>query len=209
MGERGLPELPEGRCEMTGEANTALLEGERRKDRQLATLGARRDAIVTRARRAFIRQLFDAGTATADDIRAAVELPAGIDPRCLGSVPGPLATAGIIRRGDFVKSTRPERHACYIARWELADADTARRWLADHPDPPDPAPDVTPHDVAAGPTLFDVDQKPATPTVDAVGVGQETMRDELRESQDHYTADPPRAARAEPAGCRVRGRHFR
>ena len=84
-------------------------------------------------------RLLDAGTATADDVRAAVELPDGIDPRCLGAVPGPLADAGIIRRADYRPSSRPERHASIIAIWALADRAAALAWLAVHPELPDPS----------------------------------------------------------------------
>ncbi len=55
-------------------------EGERRKRDALAMLDARRQVYVNRGRRALLRRLLDAGSATADDVRAAVELPAGIGP---------------------------------------------------------------------------------------------------------------------------------
>ncbi|MCQ8205440.1 hypothetical protein NP569_24435, partial [Vibrio parahaemolyticus] len=65
--------------------------------------------------------LLAAGTATADDVRDAVELPPGVDPRCLGAVPGELADAGIIRATGYVRTTRPAAHA----RPEFADAGVA------------------------------------------------------------------------------------
>ena len=116
-------------------------EGARRKRDKLDLLEARRAVFVDRGRRALLDRLLAAGTATADDVMAAVTLPAEIDPRCLGAVPGPLARAEIIRAAGFVKSARPERHGSYIQLWELADGDAARRWLAEHPDKPDPAPE--------------------------------------------------------------------
>lgn len=109
-------------------------EGERRKQDVLHTLAVRRESYVNRGRRVLLEKLLAVGTATADDVRRAVELPVNIDPRCLGSVPGPLARAGIIRRIDYEKSDRRERHASIIAVWELLDADAARDWLARHPD---------------------------------------------------------------------------
>ena len=92
---------------------------------------------VRRGRRAMISHVLRHGTVSADDVRAAVELPDDVDPRCLGSVPRALANAGIIRRCGFVVSQRPERNGSYIASWMLADKPKAVRWLADHPDEAD------------------------------------------------------------------------
>ena len=124
-------------------------EGERRKQDILQTLAARRESYVNRGRRILLARLLSHGLATADDVRRAVELPAKIDPRCLGSVPGPLARAGIVRRAGFIASDRKERHASTLSVWELADADAARDWLARHPDQPD---DLGP-DAAGSPVL--------------------------------------------------------
>ena len=112
-------------------------EGERRKLDILATLDARRDALVTRARRALLSHLLTHDIGTADDVYWAMTLPPGIDPRCLGSVPGPLARARIIRRIGFVPSDRKQRHASVLSVWALLDAHAARDWLARHPDQPD------------------------------------------------------------------------
>ena len=114
-------------------------EGERRKSEQLDNLEAHREIFVNRGRRALLEKCLRDGIATADDVRA-VELPEGMDPRCFGAVPGPLARAGIIRRADFGKSHRRERNASFISIWELCDAEAARDWLRRHPDIPDPAP---------------------------------------------------------------------
>jgi hypothetical protein len=124
-------------------------EGERRKQDILQTLTARRETYVNRGRRVLLARLLSHGLATADDVRRAVELPDKIDPRCLGSVPGPLARAGIIRIAGYEKSDRKERHASIIGVWELLDADAARDWLARHPDLPD---DLGPD--AAGSPVF-------------------------------------------------------
>src|SRR5262245_29560534 len=97
-------------------------EGECRKDAAHRRLEARRDVLVRRARRALLIHLLDAGTATADDVAESIGPgDPDIDPRWLGTVPGPLADAGIIRRAGFVTSTRPSRHASIISTWELAD----------------------------------------------------------------------------------------
>jgi hypothetical protein len=137
-------------------------EAERRKAEALALMEARREIFVRRGRRALLDALLRSGTATADDVRAAVELPAGMDPRCLGSVPGRLAYDKIIAPAGFVRSTRPEGHARWIGRWELIDRAAAERWLRDHPDLPDPGePDEARETRQA--ELFDP-QETATPT---------------------------------------------
>jgi len=108
--------------------------GELLKENILQNLAVRREIYVNRGRRVLLERLLSHGMATADDVRRAVELPAGIDPRCLGSVPGHLSRAGIIRRVGFISSDRKERHASTLSVWELADASAARAWLAAHPD---------------------------------------------------------------------------
>jgi hypothetical protein len=113
-------------------------EGARRKDAAHALLEARRDVLIRRARRALLQRLLDVGIATADDVAERIgPTDPSIDPRWLGTVPGPLAIARIIRRADYTKSTRPIRHASVIAVWELADRAAAIAWLARNPDFPD------------------------------------------------------------------------
>jgi hypothetical protein len=115
-------------------------EGERLKADALALLEARRELFVLRGRRALLQKMLDGdGTATAYDVWALMELPAGIDPRCLGSVPGRLGYDRIIGPDGFVRCTRREAHARWLQRWRLIDQEKARCWLATHPDMPDPA----------------------------------------------------------------------
>lgn len=118
-----------------------LAEGEQRRDEAFALLADQRAVYVLRGRRALMRALLENETASADDVRALVDLPPSIDPRCLGSVPVALVRAGIIRAAGFVRSGRPERHASWLQLWELADRAGALKWLAENPDVPDP-PDV-------------------------------------------------------------------
>ena len=119
-------------------------EAERRKVDAHALLAARRDVLIRRGRRALLTALCGRGVATADDVRAAVSLPPGVNPVCLGTVPGPLAAAGIIEADGFAKSTRPESHARPVQRWRLVDRAAALAWLRDHPNRPDPAPEPAP-----------------------------------------------------------------
>jgi hypothetical protein len=118
-------------------------EGHRRKDAAHAILDARRERFVTQARRQLLFVLLEQGTASADDVRERITLPADIGPVCLGAVPKPLALAGIIRRIGYTVTSRPVAHARPVSIWELVDPDAARRWLADHPEP---SPIITPTD---------------------------------------------------------------
>ena len=108
--------------------------GEGRRDEALATLAEKRELYVLRGRRALLAALLAHGTATADDVRAAVELPPGIDPKCFGAVATPLAKAGIIEREGFAQTSRPTAHARPVSIWKLADHGKAERWLLDNPD---------------------------------------------------------------------------
>jgi hypothetical protein len=113
-------------------------EGESRKDAAHTLLGARREVLIRRARRALLLRLLDVGFATADDVAERIgPTDPSIDPRWLGTVPGPFAIARIIRRASYTKSARPIRHASVIAVWELADRAAALAWLARNPDLPE------------------------------------------------------------------------
>ena len=117
-----------------------LQEGERRRDAAHSTLEGRRRAFVRRGQRALLKALLDKETATADDVRAAVELPTRIDPKCLGAVPGTLARAGIIIRDGYVPTSRADAHARPVSVWRLRDRAAAELWLVDHPEIPEPPP---------------------------------------------------------------------
>lgn len=116
-------------------------EGEGWRDTAHAILQARRDVIVLRARRVLLLTLLERGTATADDVREAIDLPAAVDPVCFGAVPGTLARAGIIRRDGYVPTSRADAHARIVSVWKLVDRTAAERWLSTHPDVPELAPD--------------------------------------------------------------------
>lgn len=131
-------------------------EGERRKAGAIATLEAHRGEFIVRGRRALLRRLLDAGAATADDVRAGVELPPGIDPRAFGAVPGALAQPGIIRRAGYTETARAVAHARPVAVWELRDRAAALAWLAANPEPP------APREATEALSLFDLDLN-ATP----------------------------------------------
>ena len=121
-----------------------LAVGERRKADALAVLEARRALYVLRGRRALLAALLEHGTATADDVREAVRIPPGCNPKLFGSVPGPLARAGIIRSVGNSKSHRAKAHARPLTVWQLRDPDAAREWLDANPDRPDTNPHTQP-----------------------------------------------------------------
>lgn len=125
----------------THDCKCGLAESERRKADALATLAERREVYVNRARRALLMALLDGSTATIDDVRFAVELPAGINPQCFGAVPGALARADIIHADGYDRTCRPEGHARPVTIWRLADPAAAEHWLTAHPDQSDPADD--------------------------------------------------------------------
>lgn len=116
-----------------GRPACGLAEGERQKLHAQALLESRREALIRNARRALLGLLLTNRTAAVDDIRHCVEVPAGVNPKAFGSVPGMLARKGLIRRVGFRNTHRPEGHARPIAVWQLIDPEGARRWLADHP----------------------------------------------------------------------------
>jgi hypothetical protein len=120
---------------------TNKAEGERRKDAAHTLLDAHRRIYIRRARRALLWHALATGTVSADDVADLVGPTPGIDPRYLGTVPGPIARAGIISHAGYDRSCRPSRHASIISIWEIADRDAARAWLDAHPDLPDPEPD--------------------------------------------------------------------
>jgi hypothetical protein len=129
---------PDGVFEIATSDTSGTAEGERRRDAALTLLESQRAVLIRRARRAFLLRLLAVGSATADDVRAAVELPSGIDPNLFGCVPSLFARLGIVAFAGFDTSRRPARHAGLNRVWELIDPPAALRWLADHPDLPDP-----------------------------------------------------------------------
>ena len=145
-------------------------EGERRKDAAHSLLEARREVYIRRARRALLLRLLEAGTATADDVaEVSGPAPEGIDGRFLGTVPGLLARAKIIRRAGYVASSRPSRHASILSIWRLDDRAGALAWLARNPDLPAPEPG----DDAGAPSP--TPSKPPSPAPLAVSLHQTSL----------------------------------
>jgi hypothetical protein len=95
-----------------------------------------------RIQRAFLGLLIEQQTGTTDDIRSDVDVPPESGTAIWGAAVQGLAQARLIRRLDYVTSSRPERHGCPIGLWTLAvEHADVRRWLDAHPDLHDPEPD--------------------------------------------------------------------
>lgn len=101
----------------------------------LEALEARRRRLVLEARRALLLAALrnEASEASADDVRAVVDIPPGMNPNALGAMPGPLARAGLIALARVEASTRPERRGSFVRVWRLRDRNAALRWLFAHP----------------------------------------------------------------------------
>lgn len=94
-----------------------------------------RKGVVLRARRALLTVLLERGEASADDVRAAVALPEGVNAKVFVAVPGTLAELRLIEHVGFAKTNRKTAHARPISIWRLLDRVAALTWLATHPDP--------------------------------------------------------------------------
>jgi hypothetical protein len=103
------------------------------RDAALNLLRDRRAALIRECTVVALRVALDRGEVCADDVRAAVPIPADISPKLVGVVFRDLADAGILRRSGFRTSTRPVAHARPLSVWRLADPAAAAAWLAAHP----------------------------------------------------------------------------
>lgn len=141
------------------------LDGQQRKAEALDRLEAERATYVLMGRRALLQCLLATGSATADDVRDAIRLPEGMNPKVFGAVPGPLATAGVIVPDGYRPSQRPEAHGRPVQVWRLLDAEGATDWLRANPAPAewiaDSASAGAETPTAQG-TLFDFGNRPAT-----------------------------------------------
>lgn len=116
--------------------NDGQAEGERRKQEAFDTLEAHREQLILAGRRALLLSALRNGFATADDVRDAVPLPVGINPKCFGTVPSPLAKANIIRAKRQVKTRRAVGHARFVTEWEITNSVAAMEWLHSNPEAP-------------------------------------------------------------------------
>ncbi len=73
-------------------------------------------------------------TVCADDSRAAVACPKGVNPKCFGVVQTELAKLGTITKVGSKNTRRPQGHPRPVYDRGLVDATAARQRLAKHPD---------------------------------------------------------------------------
>jgi hypothetical protein len=117
-------------------------EGEARKLKMTGLVERIKLVATRRVERAFLAYLMANGQGTTDDIRESVALPAGSGTSVWRAGTQALVQARLIRRVDFVTSSRPSRHGCHIGSWELrVEHAEVERWLQLSPDLPDPEPD--------------------------------------------------------------------
>lgn len=110
-------------------------EGERRKGQAHRRHRRRHPDLMLAAQRAMVRHALLNGTVTADDVRRAVPLPAGVHPTVFGAVPGPLAKAGILAGcPEYRPTTRAVGHCRPIRVWRVLNIPAALDWLARHPE---------------------------------------------------------------------------
>ena len=105
-------------------------EGVALRDDTLNQLRERRPELIRACTAAALRVALDSGAVCADDVRAVVPIPDGINPKFVGCVFRDLADAGILRRDGYQPSKRPKAHARPITLWRLADAHKAIARLA-------------------------------------------------------------------------------
>jgi len=110
-------------------------EGERLRDRALGKLRAHRPSLTRRLMRVFLEYLLDFGPSTSDALRLLVEIPAGIDPRCVGAAVRALHEADLITSVGREKTRRPVAHARVLELWAVRDEAAARLWLLANPAP--------------------------------------------------------------------------
>ena len=107
--------------------------GEERKLAAHVLLEVHREAYLRLARRTLLEVLFEYGTASIDDVRDLVKVPATINPKFFGAVPGHFARLNIISSQSMVKTRRKVAHARHVTLWRLTDIGKAKEWLRTHP----------------------------------------------------------------------------
>lgn len=103
----------------------AASTGPELRDEALVLLRRKNPDVVRVCTLEALRIVLGDGRVTADDVRNAVTIPDGVNPKVVGAVFRDLSDAGIIRRDGYVQSRRPKAHARTITVWVLGDAEKA------------------------------------------------------------------------------------
>ena len=107
-----------------------LAEGEARRDSALLLLAATRAELVRQLQMAAIRIGFEQNELTADDVRAVVPIPDGINAKVVGAALNQLSKFGF-RSVGYRKSARPIAHARPLTIWRLVNQHDAMARLAE------------------------------------------------------------------------------
>src|SRR5687768_7578774 len=96
-------------------------EGERRRDAELTRLAQTRRVVHRLLQRAAVQIAIHDESVSADQVRSAVPIPAGISPNVTGAAFRHLAVAGVLRATGYAQSCRPAAHAGMRRVWALTD----------------------------------------------------------------------------------------
>ena len=106
--------------------------GKRERDAALEAHERHRTALRQAARRLLVRIALERGEASIDDVAERLDVPDGVDRRCLGGLAHGIA---FLSELAWRPSRRPERHASRVVVYGIADRDAALLWLREHPGP--------------------------------------------------------------------------
>ena len=121
---------------------TGHREGEARKRAMTGVVERFKPGLTRRIQHAFLTRLMAQPTGTTDDIRGCVDPSPDAGTAVWGAALQGLVRDRLIRRVEYVPSSRPERHGCPVGLWTLAvEHAEAQRWLSLHPELPEPEPD--------------------------------------------------------------------
>ncbi len=106
-------------------------DGEARRDAALDLLLVHRGPLIRQIQAAAVRTAIEQWEVCADDVRALVPIPDGVNPKVVGAVFASLGRSQILQCIGFKKSTRPEAHARPIGKWRLANRSAAIKFLVE------------------------------------------------------------------------------
>src|SRR5947207_1946352 len=96
--------------------------------RERLAVALREVDLLRRLERAFLLRLLEHGPDTSDAVRGLVPIPAGTDPRVVGSAVRGLAEQVLITSVGRRKTRRGIAHARKLDVWQVTDMAKARRW---------------------------------------------------------------------------------
>lgn len=124
--------------EVQNERSDGLAIGQRLRDRGLSIAEDRQKRLARRGGRTVVKLALERPRFTADDLQDELQLRDHVRHAWIGAIFRAVVVAGVIERCGAEPSRRPANHARLQSIWRLADRAAAERWLADHPELPDP-----------------------------------------------------------------------